>query len=276
MVQADLDAEARSRPAEPSGPENPWRVHLRVVVAMLRREMSTRYGQTVGGYFWAVAEPVGMIGIMSLAFAALGRKPDLGQSFIVFFASGFLSFNFYRMSASQLFGAIKANAALLKYPNVTIYDALMARLILQTLTNVMVMTVILGIAIWWTGQRVTIDFTHIAPALAAATLLAFGMGTFNAVMFPLFPLYQRIFNIINKPLFIISGILYIPEALPRTLQDLQWWNPLAHVVSEFRMGLFGNYHATQDNLLYVSVVGLVTLTWGLLMLRRLGDKLLDR
>ncbi|MEO0682809.1 MAG: ABC transporter permease, partial [Pseudomonadota bacterium] len=140
----------------------------------------------------------------------------------------------------------------------------------------MVMTVILGIAIWWTGQRVVIDFNHIAPALAAATLLAFGMGTLNAVMFPLFPLYQRLFNIVNKPLFIISGILYIPEALPRTLQDLQWWNPLAHVVSEFRMGIFGNYHATQDSLLYVSVCGLVTLTTGLLLLRRLDDKLLDR
>ncbi|MEO1688049.1 MAG: sugar ABC transporter permease, partial [Pseudomonadota bacterium] len=127
MVQTDVQSVPRPKP---SGPESPFRVHARVVVAMLRREMSARYGQTSGGYFWAVAEPVGMIAIMSLAFAALGRKPDLGQSFIVFFASGFLSFNFYRMTASQLFGAIKSNSALLKYPNVTIYDALVARLIL--------------------------------------------------------------------------------------------------------------------------------------------------
>ena len=76
---------------------SPFRVHLRVVGALLRREMTTQYGAASGGYMWAVAEPAGMIAIMSLAFAAIGRQPDLGQTYIVFFATGFLSFNFYRL-----------------------------------------------------------------------------------------------------------------------------------------------------------------------------------
>ncbi|MEM1312983.1 MAG: ABC transporter permease [Pseudomonadota bacterium] len=255
---------------------SPFRVHLRVVGAMLRREMSTKYGATSGGYFWAVAEPAGMIGIMSLAFAAIGRQPDLGQSYIVFFATGFLAFNFYRFTAQELFRAIRANRALLKYPNVTIYDALVARATLQTLTNVMVTIVILGTAILWSGQRVQLDFAQIFPALAAATLLAFGMGTLNATLFPLFPVYERLFNIVNRPLFIISGVLYIPEMLPATLQELQSWNPLAHVISAFRAGVYPSYSPVQDDLLYVSSCGLAALLAGLLLLRRNADRLLDR
>lgn len=238
--------------------------------------MTTKYGAATGGYFWAVAEPAGMIAVMSVAFAAIGRQPDLGQTYLVFFATGFLSFNFYRVTAQELFAAIKANSSLLKYPNVTTYDALFARLTLQTLTNIMVASVILSLAILWTGQRVQIDFGHIAPALAAATLLAFGMGTFNAVLFPLFPAYQRVFNIINRPLFIISGVLYIPEVLPSGLQELQGWNPLAHVVSAFRAGVYPAYDPMQDNLLYVCVCGMATLLLGLLMLRRLDERLMDR
>jgi capsular polysaccharide transport system permease protein len=238
--------------------------------------MSAKYAATTGGYFWALVEPAGMIGIMSLAFAAIGRQPDLGQSYIVFFATGFLSFNFYKTTSEEMFRSIRANRSLLKYPNVTIYDALVARLTLQTLTNVMVAIVILGAAILWTGQRVQIDFARIFPAVAAASLLAFGMGTLNAMLFPLYPAYERIFNIINRPLFIISGVLYIPEILPTALRELQGWNPLAHVISAFRAGVYPSYSPWQDNLLYVAVCGLTTLFAGLLLMRRNADRLLDR
>jgi capsular polysaccharide transport system permease protein len=257
-------------------PESPFRVHLRVVIALLRREMATRYGRTAGGYLWAVAEPAGMIGMMSLAFAALGRAPDLGQSFIVFFATGFLSFNFYRMTAMQLFSAVRSNRALLNYPNVAIYDAMVARLVLQTLTNCMVMFVILGIAIWYTGQTVRIDIGWIAPALASATLLAFGVGVMNSVLFQMFPLYQRIFMIVNRPLFIISGVLYIPEILPTQLRELIAWNPLVHVVSGFREGIYPSYDSSIVQLSYPTICGLVTLTLGLMLLRRYGERLMDQ
>ncbi|HKK37040.1 MAG TPA: ABC transporter permease [Paracoccaceae bacterium] len=257
-------------------PESPFRVHLRVVTALLRREMATRYGRTSGGYFWAVAEPAGMIGMMSMAFAALSRKPDLGQSFIVFFATGFLSFNFYRMTALQLFSAVRSNRALLNYPNVAIYDAMVARLLLQTLTNCMVAVVILGIAIWYTGQTVQLDVAWIAPALGAATLLAFGVGVMNSVLFQMFPLYQRVFLIVNRPLFIISGVLYIPEILPTQLRELIAWNPLVHVVSGFRQGVYPSYHSMITQLEYPALCGLVTLALGLLLLRRFGERLMDQ
>ena len=61
-------------PAPPFRPEPALRVHLRVVAALLRREMSTRYGRSSVGYLWAVAEPCGMIFALSLAFALMSRR----------------------------------------------------------------------------------------------------------------------------------------------------------------------------------------------------------
>lgn len=257
-------------------PESPFRVHLRVVLAMLRREMSTRYGRSSFGYLWAVAEPCGMIFVMSFAFAAMSRKPDLGQSFVVFFATGFLSFNFYRMTAGQLFGAVRANRALLRYPNVNMYDALISRLILQTLTNCLVLVLILGLAIWNTGERVQIEFATIAPALGAATLLALGAGTVNSVLFPLFPNWEQIFNILNRPLFIISGVLYTPESMPMGVRELLEWNPLVHVVAAFREGIYPVYDSSVDNLAYPAVAGMTLFFLGLLLMRRYRERLLER
>lgn len=51
---------------------------LRVIAALMLREMSTRYGRTPGGYVWAVAEPLGLIIVLGLAFELIAQAPSLG------------------------------------------------------------------------------------------------------------------------------------------------------------------------------------------------------
>ncbi len=253
--------------------EGPFRVHLRVVIAMLRREMTTRYGNSVGGYFWAVGEPVGMIGLLSLVFSALARTPALGQNFVVFFATGYLAYNAYRTTADQISKAVRGNKALLKYPNVTVYDALVASGLLQFLTNCMITVLILTAAIMLTGEAVLIDVTRIIGAMIAATILAFGVGTLNAVLFPIFPVWERIFKILMRPLFIVSGIFYLPETMPAPVQDALALNPIVHIVATFRQGVYPVYHATINHLEYPVILGLTLFLFGLLALRRYDERL---
>lgn len=255
---------------------SPFRVHLRVVRALLMREMSARYGRTSGGYFWAVAEPVGMIMVTSLAFSILARVPEIGQSFTMFFATGYLSFNFYRITSQQMSMAVRANYSLLQYPNVTPYDALIARLALQTLTNLFVAFIILGGTIWWTNEPVQLNFPLMAGAVGAATLMATGAGFMNAVLFHVFPTYEQLFNIANRPLFLISGIFFTPESMPTQIRDLLAWNPLVHVISAFREAIYPVYHATLSSLGYPFAVGLVTLFFGMILLKRYDERLAER
>ena len=78
----------------------------RVIMALMLREMTTKYGRTPGGYLWAILEPIGMIIVLSFGFSLVMRSPSLGNSFIVFYASGFLVFNHYRSLESVVTKAI--------------------------------------------------------------------------------------------------------------------------------------------------------------------------
>ena len=49
--------------------------NLRVILALMLREMTTRYGKSTGGYIWAFAEPLGMIAILSAVFSMAIRTP---------------------------------------------------------------------------------------------------------------------------------------------------------------------------------------------------------
>lgn len=268
---AQMTAQARRNDARRH--DGPFVVHVRVVIALLRREMTTRYGNSFGGYFWAVGEPVGMIFMLSMVFAALSRSPALGQHFIVFFATGQLVYTFYKNTADQLSRSLKNNKALLKYPNVTSYDALVARLLLNFLTNCMVTILVLGGAIILTGERVSLDFGLMLPAILSITVLGAGVGMCNAVLFPLYPLWERVFSILMRPLFLVSAIFYTPESMPRVAQEALSWNPIVHAVTTFREGVYPIYHAEVNHLEYPLVLGLVLIFTGLVLLRSKEQRL---
>lgn len=68
----DLPAHPASAPRRVKTREFPT---FRTVMALVLREMSSRYGRSPGGYIWAVLEPVGTILILSIAFSFMLRSP---------------------------------------------------------------------------------------------------------------------------------------------------------------------------------------------------------
>ena len=118
-----------------------------------------------------------MVAMLSLVFAAVVRAPPLGDSFIAFFATGYVGFLFWRATAETTAQALLANKPLLRFPNVNPFDAILARVILQALTNIAVAFIVLGGAFLLTEEPVRIDQPRIAAAFGAATLLGAGAGT---------------------------------------------------------------------------------------------------
>jgi capsular polysaccharide transport system permease protein len=74
--------------------------------------------------------------------------------------------------------------------------------------------------------------------------------------------------VLNRPMFILSGVMFIPESLPWQIRDYMLLNPLMHVTSEMRRGLFATYDAIYVRPLYVFSIALVLSVLGLLFLRR--------
>ncbi|UXT50598.1 ABC transporter permease [Agrobacterium tumefaciens] len=252
------------------------KAHIRVVGALLIREMSTRFGSKPGGYVWAFIDPAGHIAFMSLIFMAITHTPALGKSFALFFATGYLAFQFYAAMAGFLNGAIKANRTLLSYPNVAPIDTIVARYILQAGTTSVVSFCVLGVILLTVDQPVYLNWPAIIEAAFAATVLGLGIGIFNNVATLRFPLYEQVFNIINRPMFLISGVFFLPDALPAPIRDIVLLNPLVHVVMLFRKGFYPEYRADMMNMTYLYSFALTILFMGLLLFTRSASVLRSR
>ncbi len=107
------------------------------------------------------------------------------------------------------------------------------------------------------------DLWSIVKAVALASLLGVGVGATNAVIFAYVPTYQTVYRIITRPLFLVSGVFFTFDEMPRVVQDVLWWNPLVHAVGLMRKGFYPIYHGDYISEIYIGGVGVLFTTIGL-------------
>jgi len=239
---------------------------FRSVSALILREMSSTYGRSPGGYIWMILEPMAGVALLSLVLGLIQRSPSLGDNFPYFYASALLPFLFFTVISNQIAGAITYSRALLAYPAVTFMDALLARFLLNALTQLLVLVIMMaGIVMIWDLHPI-LDWPSLFLGVAMMVAITLSIGVMNCFLFGSFPLWQRFWMVVTRPLFILSAILFIPEDVPARFRDLFMLNPLAHITSQMRKGFFGTYDAVYVQPLYVFMISLVVGIFGMLFL----------
>lgn len=241
---------------------------LRVLFALVVREMGTRFGRAAGGYLWAIAEPLGGILLLAIAFSLALRSPPLGSSFILFYSTGIIPFHLFNTMSKGVSGAVNSNRGLLTYPVVTALDAVLAKATLNFLTLALVAALLYSGIILGLGLYVNLDIGAVTLAFTLAAALGLGVGTLNCVLFGFFPTWKNIWGVLTRPLFIISGIFFTFESVPPNFQAVLWWNPLVHVIGIMRSGFYGAYDPHYVSIPYILGIAGGTFLVGAYLLRR--------
>lgn len=247
----------------------------RTVMALMLREMATTYGRSAGGYFWAILEPVLGIALLTTIFSLALRSPSLGTNFALFYASGYLPFAMFNSLSQKIARSVQFSRPFMAYPCVSFMDTLVARLLLNGLTDVVVVAIVVTGIIVGYGLPFWMDLGPMTLAMGLGILLAAGIGTFNCFIMTSFPAYERVWSILTRPLFIISGIFYTFDDLPRLAQEVLWYNPLIHIVGLMRKGLYPIYGGEYISIFYVMSIAVITLFFGLLLLLRHFKRLME-
>ncbi len=250
-------------------------VTLRVVFALIMREMTTTYGRSPGGYLWAILEPVLGIALLTVVFSFFLRAPPLGDSFSLFYATGVLPFTIYSDLGNKMARSISFSKPLLFYPRVTFVDAILARSLLSIVTSLTVSFMIFGAIILAEGIRVQLDPKMLLLGTTLPIALGFGIGALNAFLFAIVPMWEHVWAILNRPLFLISGVFYVYTSLPETAQDILWFNPLIHISGAMRAAFFDQYDPYYIEPFYVFSISLICAVLGVLFLRRYNKVILN-
>lgn len=240
----------------------------RSILALMLREMASTYGRSPGGYLWMLVDPVAGVALLTLVFSLFLYTPPLGRDFALFYATGLLPFTYYTELSAKIGQSIRAVRPLLAYPSVNYLDAILARFFLNTLTSLVVFLLLIFGILTLSGEVVHPRLYRLLNGFGMLAVMALGFGALNCFLFGLFPLWERVWNILNRPLFMVSGVFFLVDQMPQPMRGWLMLNPLTHALAEMRAGIYATYDARFVQPAYPYAVGLVALFFGLLLLAR--------
>ncbi len=242
---------------------------MRVIVSVLIREASTRFGGTRLGYVWAILEPVSHLALLAVVFSFLntGNHPPIGDSMLVYYFSGVLPYLLFTNTIMHVQVGIEANRSLLQIPIVKPLDVLLARGLLELLTQTIVAVLMLTAFGIFGLNSIPHNIAQCFGALLAVWMLGMGFGIFNSVMHHFIKSWEHIFASVTRALYFISGIFLSPIMMPPPVRDILVWNPLLQGIDMFRKGFYEFYEPHWLNIGYLFAVALMMLTLGLAMER---------
>ncbi|MGR3634288.1 MAG: ABC transporter permease, partial [Shimia sp.] len=176
---------------------------LRTLCALMLREMSTTYGRTPFGYLWAILQPALGVLLLTLIFSLALRQPDLGTNFPLFYASGLLPLLAFLDISGKLSSALAFSKALLAFPAVSYLDAILARFLLNSLTQLLVFLVVVGFIALLYGLNLQITYSDMLVSWLFLLGLSAGIGTLNCYLFLRFPTWERVWGVFTRPLLFL-------------------------------------------------------------------------
>lgn len=242
-------------------------IHLRVVHALLLREIITRFGRHGLGVLWLILEPM----LFTLGVAGLWYLADMHRvsniPIIAFAITGYSSVLMWRNTASRCSKAIEPNLALMYHRNVKVLDILLSRVILEWVgssASIIILTILFSStgAMHWPANILT--------AILAWLLLAWfslSLGLIIGALSERSDTLERTWHIITYLMFPLSGAVFMVHWLPDSAKELLLWVPMVHAVEMLRHGYFGNVVPTYENPIYLFTINIIMLLIGLALVR---------
>lgn len=248
--------------------ENNLALMSRVVFGLMLRESRTRYGTSDLGYLWAVIDPAIQMGVFWLLFTMLGRSVPVPTSMPVFLVTGILPYFFWRSCTTRGASAASANLPLLTYPQVKVFDVVIARVLLDAATIVIVTLIFVFFLRFAAAQQFTSwvrDPIILAQAVFTLFVFSFCTAVFSSSLARLWRVWPQVFGYLSRPLYFTSGVFFTLGQLPTTIRGLALYNPLAHLLEWLRTGAIPGFISNYYNPLYVYTWAACLLFLGLLM-----------
>ncbi len=220
-------------------------IQRRVVHALILRETRTRFDRNKLGYLWALFEPITYIAVLIAVFSAMGRSSPIGNddSLPMFFLTGLVPWLLFAHTVNKVMEGIASNKTLLAYPQVTPFDVLISRGILEYVTMIIVFLIVYFVLKLFDYALPIESPLQVLFAFSSLWLFALGLGYLNSSIKLYFPSFSQTYNAIQRPFFFVSGIFFISDSLTPSLREVALYNPILHGIEWFRSAVFISYES---------------------------------
>ncbi len=250
------------------------RAQGRLLLALMLRDIKTRFGGSEWGFLLAIGWPLSHVLVLILLNGALGRTAPYGDSAALWYATGVIPFMCFSYMSRFIMMGIALNKPLLSFPAVKVTDILFARAIVEVLSASLVILILFGF-FWSAGiDFMPLDIVQASLALLAMMLLGVGMGMINAIIAAAVPFWITGYALLMVIMWFASGVVFVPDSLPLSAQEILSYFPPLQGVEWMRSAYYEGYGAAILDKGYVVSFAVCTAFAGLAVERIARGRLL--
>lgn len=250
------------------------RVQLRVIYALLMREILTRYGRHNIGFLWLFVEPMSFtLGVTAL-WTATKAIHGSNLPITAFAVTGYSSVLLWRNMPNRCINAIEPNLSLLFHRNVKIFDIFAARILLEA-AGASISFVILTLVFSALGQMdLPEDILMVLKGWFALAFFGAALAILLGALAYEYELIDKVWHPISYIIFPISGAAFLVDSLPPSVQKIVLYVPMVHGMESVRDGFFGSKFAAHYDLTYLVIVSAILMLLGLAYARRISEQVI--
>lgn len=238
------------------GLARPLRLHGRVVLALMLRDIKTRMGGSYFGFVFGLILPLGHLGIVLAVYLMMGRRAALGTDATRYLTSAILPFIIWSYTHQKVLQAFAQNIPLMSFPIVRMIDILVARSLVELLNSAIIIIIVI-ITISIIGSDIFIyDRSLALLSVLLAYLFGVSTGYFFGIIGQIFQTLTLVGFLLIPLNWVVCGIFFIPEALPDQMRSVISWFPMSHIVDIARLAVFPTYLSTFSRVDFVLTIAL--------------------
>jgi capsular polysaccharide transport system permease protein len=226
-------------------------VQLRVIGALIMRELHTRFGRDNIGYLWMFAEPMILASAVAVLHIFGHGQNTVGVDPVPFTLGGYCGFMIFRSIVSRAEAVLHANQPLLYHRTVTIFDMLVARALLEGASTTLAFAILIGgtVALGMgpvPGRPLTLLIALVLMvwfSFALSLLVCAGSHASNLV-----PRLVHPATYIAMP---VTGGFFLLKWIPEPYRTWLSWSPMNLIFELVHMGQFASYDSPYINYPYL-------------------------
>jgi capsular polysaccharide transport system permease protein len=248
------------------------RTQMRVIGALILRELHTRYGRENIGYLWLIGEPLMLAGVMALLHHSGHTAYGSDMKPLPFVVLGYTTYIMFRGIVNRSDSALTSNAPLLYHRMVTIFDIVLSRALLEAAGTVMAYTVL--VTLLWSLGLISLPARPLYLYAADALMFWYSLG--HAMIIASITFHNRTIERLVHPysyfMIPLSAAFFQVSMVPEPYRSWLLLLPLPHIMELARYGQFKSANLDYCSPWYV-VASCMVLTWiGLVTMRIYRNK----
>lgn len=222
-----------------------------IIVALIQREIQSRFGRNALGYAWTYVVPLLWIGVTYFTFRYFGRQTPVYTDTITFIISGLIPYFGFRYVITSIVRVNSAMRGLIIFPKVTQAHGVIAMALIDFANIFVIYFMVAGLNYVLFGNWELDKPLQFVAGIA----LAWGLGASYGYLFSRLSLVHSTFEFIAqpvlRPMIFLSGIFFTANELPDYILAVVGLNPVLHAVEFTRDGMLFHYESRVSSPLYV-------------------------